>query len=302
MKKNISALVFFIIFAVSIPLTAIFWFFFSNTGGFDPQTEMEVAVIINREFKEGDIVFPIPDWDIGFTEYLRDGITDISYTLHSYDKESIAELNNNGTNCLIIISDSETRWQEIKKRLELKELQRFTAGKAIVVRAQTEKQGEMKLFDFVDNIAKAKEVYLAGKDNEKTPCKLEGERWQCSEEEWSNVSSMRSIMGGKWQKALWAHPRTEKTTHIIFENNVNAGEINLGTAFLERAYHEANGDPIEVEVFADGKSIIKYTNQNIDKYYKSREKLPEGTKIIDITFYVKFDGARHFVFNGYLGK
>ncbi len=293
---------FFILFVVAVLVSGIFWLFLSDRDGFTAADEPLIAEILNREFREGDIIFPAPDWDIGFTRYLRDGITDISYTLRSFTKEELSDLNNNGVNVLWFVVDGEKRWNAVRDRLGLTEQGRFPAGGALVIKAQSSGDAVAKLFDFVDDLAQATEVYFADANGNRDNCAWDRDRWSCGKQEWQYVGPQRTLMAGRWQKANWAHPRTERTLHVVFENSVGATALVLGTSFLERAYREQNGQPVRVTVTADGKGLLNYDNDNIKKLYRHRIALPEGAKMIDLSFWVKFDGARHFVFNGYLGK
>ena len=294
--------VFFLLFLAAILTTGLFWLFLSDRHGFTAADEPLIAEILNREFRQGDIIFPTPDWDIGFTRYLRDGITDISYTLHAFTKEELSDLNNNGVNVLWFVVDSEERWNDIRDRFVLKEHGRYPAGSAFVIKAQAAGDAVVKLFDFVDDIEQAKEVYLTDAQGAREECAWDRDRWKCGRQEWQYVGPQRTLMAGRWQKANWAHPRTEKTLHVVFENTVAASALVLGTSFLERAYREENGHPVRVAVTVDGQELLKYENESIKKLYRHRLAIPEGAKMIDISFWVKFDGARHFVFNGYLGK
>ncbi len=292
--------VFALLFIAGALFSGVFWIFFSDRGGFRAEDEPRIAEILNREYRSGDIIFPSPDWDIGFTRYLRDGITDISYTLHAFTPEEIGDLNNNGVNVLWFVTDGTERWEGIRERFGLREIERYPAGRALVVKAQSSVAATIKLLDFVEAIGEAKEVYLTDQTGAHTPCVWEGERWRCGRQEWQYVGPQHTLMAGRWQKALWAHPYTNKTLHVVFENTVGARTLVLGTAFLERAYREQNGHPVEVTVAVDGQAVLRYTNESIKQRYRNRVSLPEGAHMIDLAFWVRFDGARHFVFNGYL--
>ena len=250
----------FILFIAALLTTGIFWLFLSDRHGFTAQDEPLIAEIINREFRTGDIIFPAPDWDIGFTRYLRDGITDISYTLHAFTKEELSDLNNNGVNVLWFVVDSEQRWNNIRDRLALREQGRFPAGESLVIKAQASGDAVAKLFDFTDDLALAKEVYFADANGNRDTCSWDRDRWKCGNQEWQYVGPQRTLMAGRWQKANWAHPRTERTLHVVFENTVGATALVLGTSFLERAYREENGKPVRVTVTVDGKELLKYEN------------------------------------------
>ncbi len=295
-----AATIFSLLFLAGTLFSGVFWLFFSDRNGFRAEDEPKIAEILNREYRSGDIVFPSPDWDIGFTRYLRDGITDISYTLHAFTPEEIGDLNNNGTNYLWFVTDGEERWNRIRQRFGLKEFERFPAGKALVVKAQSSAVATTKLLDLVEAIGEAKEVYLTDHAGGRTPCTWEGERWRCGRQEWQYVGPQYTLMAGRWQKALWAHPYTNKTLHVVFENTAGARTLVLSTAFLERAYREEKGQPVEVTVSVDGQAMLRYTNESIKQRYRHRVVLPEGARMIDLAFWVRFDGARHFVFNGYL--
>ncbi|HSA34347.1 MAG TPA: hypothetical protein P5077_11535 [bacterium] len=296
------SIAFFVLFLAAILVTGIFWLFLSDRHGFTAADEPLIAEILNREFRPGDIIFPKPDWDIGFTRYLRDGITDISYTLDAFTKEELSDLNNNGVNVLWFVVDAEERWGDIRARFVLKEQGRYPAGEALVIKAQPSGDAVVKLFDFTNDLAQAREVYLTDAKGSREECAWDRDRWKCGRQEWQYVGPQRTLMAGRWQKANWAHPRTERTTHVVFENTVGATVLILNSSFLERAYREQNGKPVRVTVTVDGRELLRYENESIKKLYRHRIALPEGAKMIDLSFWVKFDGARHFVFNGYLGK
>ncbi len=297
---NLFTRIMLVLFLISGVSSFIFYTFLSDRAGFSDKQEQQIAAIINREFKKGDIIFPQPDWDIGFTRYLLDGILDISYTLHAYSSETIADLNNNGKNDLLFVLDDASKWNALCAKLKLKERQRWDASGALVIAARPAQESTQKLFDFVDDLPQAREVYFMNPDGRKEPCDLKGSRWQCSNNDWNYIGPERALMGGMWQRANWAHPRTMKTLHVVFNSLPEAKKVVLGSAFLERAYANPNGEPAEVAVHADGTKIISYTNKSINKYYRTEANIPANTKTIDITVFIRFDGARHFVFNGYL--
>ncbi len=287
----------FVIFSL---ISAIFWVFFSNTKGYNTQTEQKIAHILNNDYKQGDYIFIEPSWDIGFTNYLRDGITNISYTLKAFNANLIASLTNK-TGSIYFILPTQKDWQNTQKKYNLNKIKEWKLKKAIIVKAVSKEKSVQKLFDFFDGIMQAKEVYLQDLNGKKHQCLKKKERWQCSYHQWNYVGDYIALMGGVSQKAIWSHPRSRKFTNIVFDSK-NASKMVLGTAFLERAYHEPNGKPIKVSVYADNKEILKYTNENKDFYYRHTITLPKNTKTIRISFYVENDGARHFVFNGYLIK
>jgi len=78
-------------------------------------------------------------------------------------------------------------------------------------------------FRVSDDIRKA-QVYFEGDDGT-LECKLSaGETvWRCSDEDWNYVGSSPQKLGGKLRKCTWAHPVTNKTLIIRFEDeNLNS--------------------------------------------------------------------------------
>jgi len=287
---------------ISVPVTALFWLFFSDMDSLEYTTETQIATVLNEEYKKGDIVFPTPDWDIGFTKYLRDGITDISYTLRAYSAEELAGLFEDSSSSFFFIVPDESEWESISKEYRVKEKNRFKVDGALIIKATSKESVQKRLLDFAADIDRATEVYFTNKrDSKKEFCTFKKNRWQCSTRSWNYVGEQRSLMGGRWQRAVWAHPLSNKTLHIVFNKPPDANMLVLGTAFLARAY-QAKGDNIGVAVFADGKEILEYKNKNINRYYRNSVALPDDAKEIDVTFFVHNDGGRHFVFNGFLGK
>jgi len=293
-------------FSIAVLLSAFsslfFWLFMSGQSAFSEKESAAAASVINEEYRSGDVIFSYPEWDIGFTKYLRDGIVDISYGVNSFSREDLDEMLPSRENSFFFFVKEPAKWDEFKRRFALTERSRHAVGDALLVKAYSSRRNSDVLIDFVANIDQAKEVYFENFSGEKRPCVLAHSKWSCGNDSWTYIAPQRALMGDKWQKANWAHPASMTKTHIVFRNSANADKVVLGTAFLESAYRNGGGDAVEVELLADGKPILSYTNHNVKRYYRFEKELPAGTKEIDITFFVRRDGSRHFVFNGYLGK
>ena len=292
---------FALLFLISIPATFIFWTAFSDRAGIPDEDERAVATFLNENFKEGDTIFPSPGWDIGFTRYLRDGITDISYRLTSYRAGELADLLKTSNAALFFVLDNGDKWDSISSNHKLKAVKSVNIGSSLVVKAVPKEGREERLLDFATDIQKAEAVYLLDSKGTKHECKLMQERWQCSSHSWNYVGKKSVVIEGRKRLAVWAHPRSGKTLAVRFALPSGSKSIVLGTAFLERAYR-ASGDPVSVKIKAGAEELLSYTNENLNKYYRNRIELPAGADHLELLFHVKNDGARHFVFNGYISK
>jgi len=291
--------IFLWVFIFSIPSTFIFWTFLSDLGGYDEQTEKAFARIINTGFEEGDIIFPQIDWDLNFLKYLDHGITTVYLTLKETSANDLKYMKEDGGRIFLLL-DNEEAWPQISNRLKLKEISRKSAGKGVVIIASDGTLRDRKKVLFSRDIGEASEVYFE-KDGKRENCKKTSKsRWQCSRSDWNYVGLTVASMAGKQQKAVWAHPRSNKTLHVKYEVPEGAGIFVLNTAFLPAAVSSSNRSPVEVNVSFDDSNVAEYTNMSVSKIYSKRIDIPNGVKNIDISFFVKDDGQRHFVFNGYI--
>lgn len=289
------------LFLISIPSTFVFWVFFSDVSGVDDHTEKEFAKVLNERFEEGDIVFPENEWDLGFLQYINPGITSIYLTLKDTSLKDLGFMKEEGGRIFFLMQKMKN-WEEISHRTGVKEIERITAGSGFVVIGSDGTEKMRKEVSFVRDIGKAKEVWFS-KEDKKMPCVKSSQfRWQCSRDEWNYVGTTAVRMGGKTQKAIWAHPKSGMTLHLTFDIPAASKKMVINTAFLETAYRSDNKAPVEVEILLDGRSVIRYTNKSESRMYAQDLDIADGSKEVEIRFFTENDGQRHFVFNGYLTK
>lgn len=286
-------------FIFSIPSTFIFWTFLSDLGGYDQQTEKAFAEIINAGFEEGDIIFPQIDWDLNFLKYLDHGITTVYLTLKETSAEDLKYMKEDGGKIFLLLKNEDV-WPKISDRLRLKEISRTSAGKGVVIVASDGTEKNRKKIVFARDIGEASEVFFE-KDGTKESClKISGSKWQCGKAEWNNVGKTVASMAGKQQKTVWAHPRSNRNLHIKYNVPQDSEVFVINTAFLSAAVSSSNKSPVDVKVSFDDKKVIEYTNMSVSKIYSRKIDISNNVKNIDISFFVKDDGQRHFVFNGYI--
>ncbi|MFO7736754.1 MAG: hypothetical protein R6W70_11150 [bacterium] len=249
------------------------------------------------------MIFPVPGWDMGFTRHLKHGIIGINYSLDAYDEKTISHINNNGKNVIFFVMDKAELWNDIKERYSLREKESFFVGESLVVRAQSTRPPVKKDIDLAKDIMNAEEVFLSTPDSSrKKICIKKTSKWQCSQHSWNYVGDINSIMDGMRQHAVWAHPRSRKLLNIVYANKNQSTRLLFRTAFRESAYRHKDGAPVEVTVKADNEKILEYTNKNIKKTYINEVTFPASVKKITIQIYTEHDGARHFIYNGFLGR
>lgn len=300
MKADKVIKLFFLwVFLLSIPSTFIFWTVCSDIGGYDEQTEKAFGKIINTAFEEGDIIFPEIDWDLNFLKFLNHGITSVYLTLKETSSDDLKYMKEAGGKIFVLLKD-DSNWKEIAQRLKLKEIRRMKAGDGLVVIASDGTEKDTKKILFSRDIGKAEEVYFETAEK-KEPCsKVSKNKWQCSKADWNYVGRTVALMGGKHQKAVWAHPRSGKTLHIKYNVPAGAQKLILNTAFLSAAVSSSNKSPVEVTISFDGQEVEKYTNKSVSGVYRKSIDIPENTQEMFLSFFVESDGQRHFVFNGYI--
>lgn len=289
-----------VLFVISIPVTFVYWSFLSDRSGVDDLTEKEFARIINEKYEEGDAIFPEVDWDLGFLQYLRPGVTSVFLTLKDTSHRELRYMKDEGGRIFLLLKNKE-KWENISKKMEITEIERIKAGSGEVIIASDGTEKLRKEFSFVRDIGKAKEVWFS-KNDEKFPCTLSGNRWQCGKDSWSYVGPASATLNGKTQRVVWAHPKSKTVLHALFDIPQEASKLILNTALLETAYRSDNTSPVEVEVLIDGKEVLKYTNKSESRVYMNSVPTGQGSKQIELRFFTDNDGQRHFVFNGYMLK
>ncbi len=298
MKKELIERTFAWIFIVSIPVTAVFWLFLSDTRGVDEDTERSFAEIVNRYHNEGDVVFPEVDWDLGFLKHLDHGITNVLLTLKESGPDDIRLFRDDGAKIFFLLKNRKS-WGKLKERLSIDEYEKREAGKGVVVIVPPKEDSLHKKLIFSRDVHKASEVFFS-KGEDKKPCSLVSRRWRCSKHRWNHVGYTRAVVNKRPQQVVWAHPRTGENLHIIFDIPENSSTINLNTAMLERAVRSRNRSPVKVTVIIDENKVLEYTNRSVRDVYQNKIDVPEGAERLELRFKTRDDGQRHFIFNGYI--
>ena len=289
-----------ILFIISIFSTFIFWWSgLSDKNALDEETERKFAEILNENFRQGDLVFTENDWDLEFLKHLKNGVFPIFLDLKNATEKSVAMMKNGDERVFLLMKSEKSREFYVKK-LNLKVVESFKAGRGEVVMAETLFKTVRKTVVFSRDIGKAKRVSFS--DGEKTEeCrKVSEKKWQCSKESWNYVGLTTALFNGESRQAVWAHPVSGKTLEIVFDVPEKSRTIRFNSVFAESAYYSKNRAPVNVEILADGKTLLKYANPLTSKVTEKSAKMPENTKELVIKLTTPDDGQRHFVFNGYL--
>ena len=292
--------IFLILFILSIFSTFIFWWSgLSDKNALDEETERKFAEVLNENFKRGDIVFTENDWDLDFLKNLKSGIFPVVLDLKNATEKSVAMMKNSDDRVFLLLKSANSREFYIKK-LNLKVIETFKAGKGEILLAETLFKTTKRPLVFSRDIGKAKRVAFS--DGEKTDdCRKVSEtKWQCSDETWNYVGLTTASFNGQQKQAVWAHPLTGKTLEIVFDVPEKSGKLYFNSVFAESAQRSKNRTPVNVEILADGKNLLKYASPFSSRVTEKSAKLPENTKEITIKLTVSDDRQRHFVFNGYL--
>ena len=298
--SGIIGKIFLVLFVLSIFSTFIFWWSgLSDKNALDEETERKFAEILNENFKPGDIVFTENDWDLDFLKNLKSGILPIFLDLRNATEKSPAAMNSGDDRVFLLLESGDSREKFVKK-LNLKEIQVFKAGKGEVILAETLFKTAKKSLVFSRDIGKAKRVTFSDGEKSEECRKVSETKWQCSSENWNYVGLTTASFNGHQKQAVWAHPKSGKTLEIVFDVPENSRKLYFNSVFAESAYHSKNRAPVNVEILTDGKNLLKYASPFTFRAIEKNAKIPENTKELTIRLTVSDDRQRHFVFNGYL--
>jgi len=298
--SEIVGKIFLVLFVFSIVSTFVFWWSgLSDRNAPDEETERKFAVILNENFRRGDLVFTENDWDLDFLKHLEKGIFPVFLDLKNATEKSVAMMKN-GDERIFLLLKSEKSSDFYVKKLNLKVVERFKAGRGEVVMAETLFKTVRKTLVFSRDIGKAKRVAFSDGEKSEECRKVSETKWQCSDETWNYVGLTTASFNKQQKQAVWAHPLTGKTLEIVFDVPENSRRIHFNSVFAESAYRSKNRAPVNVEILADGKNLLKYASPFTSKATEKSAKLPENIKELTIKLTVSDDRQRHFVFNGYL--
>ena len=284
----------------SIISTFIFWWSgLSNKNALDEETERKFAEILNENFRRGDIVFTENDWDLDFLKGLNNGVFPVFLDLRNATERSVAMMKNSDDRVFLLLK-SERSHEKYVKKLNLKVIKVFKAGKGEVLLAETLFKTVKRTLVFPRDIGKAKRVAFVSGEKSEDCRKVSETKWQCSDETWNYVGHTTASFNGNQKQAVWAHPVAGKTLEIVFDVPEKSGKLYFSSVFAESAYRSKNRAPVNVEILADEQILLKYANPFSSKATEKSIKLPENTKELTIKLTTSDDRQRHFVFNGYL--
>ena len=298
--SEIIGKIFLALFVISIFSTFIFWWSgLSNKNALDEETERKFAEILNENFRRGDLVFTENDWDLDFLKNLKGGVFPVVLDLKNATERSVAMMKNSDDRVFLLLKSEQSHEKYVKK-LNLKVLETFKAGKGEVLLAETLFKTVKRTLVFSRDIGKAKRVAFSDGEKSEECRKISETKWRCSDETWNYVGLTTASFNGNQKQAVWAHPVAGKTLEIVFDVPKKSGKLYFNSIFAESAYRSKNRAPVNVEILADEKILLKYASPFSLKATEKTAKLPENTKELTIKLTVTDDRQRHFVFNGYL--
>lgn len=299
-RSSIIAKIVFFLFAASILSTFIFWWTgLWERNALDSETDHKFAEILNKNFKQGDLVFTENDWDLDFLKYLDNGILPIFLDLKNATEQSVGRMKNGDERIFLLLKSENSREFYVKK-LNLKVLETLKAGQGEVVIADTLFKTVRKTLVFSRDIGKAKRVAFSDGEKSEECRKVSEKKWQCSDENWNYIGLTTALFNGNQKQAVWAHPLSGKTLEITFDISGNSRKLYFNSVFAESAYRSKNRAPVNVEILADGNTFLKYANPFTFKVTEKSARIPENTKEITIKLTTSDDRQRHFVFNGFI--
>lgn len=287
---------------LSIFSTFVFWWSgLSSKNALDEETERKFAEILNENFRRGDIIFTENDWDLDFLKNLKNGVFPVILDLKNATERSVAMMKSSDDRVFLILKSEQSHEKYVKK-LNLKVIETFKAGKGEVLLAETLYKTVKRTLVFSRDIGKAKRVAFSDGEKSEECRKVSDAKWQCSDESWNYVGLTTASFNGNQKQSVWAHPVAGKTLEIVFDVPEKSGKLYFNSVFAESAYRSKNRAPVNVEISADEKILLKYASPFTSKVTEKTVKLPENTKELTIKLTVSDDRQRHFVFNGYLSN
>ena len=287
---------------LSIFSTFVFWWSgLSSKNALDEETERKFAEILNENFRRGDIIFTENDWDLDFLKNLKNGVFPVILDLKNATERSVAMMKSSDDRVFLILKSEQSHEKYVKK-LNLKVIETFKAGKGEVLLAETLYKTVKRTLVFSRDIGKAKRVAFSDGEKSEECRKVSDAKWQCSDESWNYVGLTTASFNGNQKQSVWAHPVAGKTLEIVFDVPEKIGKLSFNSVFAESAYRSKNRAPVNVEISADEKILLKYASPFTSKVTEKTVKLPENTKELTIKLTVSDDRQRHFVFNGYLSN
>lgn len=298
--SEIIGKIFLTLFVLSIFSTFIFWWSgLTDRNALDEETERKFAEILNENFRRGDIVFTENDWDLDFLKNLKNGVFPVFLDLKNATERSVAMLKSSDDRVFLLLKSEQSHEKYVKK-LNLKVIETFKAGKGEVILAETLFKTVKRTLVFPRDIGKAKRVAFSDGEKSEECRKVSETKWQCSDESWNYVGLTTASFNGSSKQAVWAHPVAGKTLEIVFDVPEKSAKLYFNSVFAESAYRSKNRAPVNVEIWADEKNLLKYASPFTSRVTEKTAKLPESTKEIKIKLTTADDRQRHFVFNGYL--
>lgn len=298
--SEIIGKIFLTLFVLSIFSTFIFWWSgLTDRNALDEETERKFAEILNENFRRGDIVFTENDWDLDFLKNLKNGVFPVFLDLKNATERSVAMLKSSDDRVFLLLKSEQSHEKYVKK-LNLKVIETFKAGKGEVILAETLFKTVKRTLVFPRDIGKAKRVAFSDGEKSEECRKVSETKWQCSDESWNYVGLTTASFNGSSKQAVWAHPVAGKTLEIVFDVPEKSAKLYFNSVFAESAYRSKNRAPVNVEIWADEQILLKYASPFTSRVTEKTTKLPESTKEIKIKLTTADDRQRHFVFNGYL--
>jgi hypothetical protein len=150
-------------------------------------------------------------------------------------------------------------------------------------------------FRVSDYLPKA-QVYFKGRDV--TECKLStgGSVWRCSDRDWNYVGASSQKMGGRARRCVWAHPLTNKTLVIRFDN-VDVGSRIKGFYGIVDGVSTENPGTVNISVLADETRIFE--GATVRSGLKEFDVASGSAKNIEFRIFTEKDVRRHFCFDAW---
>ncbi|MFH1788577.1 MAG: hypothetical protein ABH834_04280 [Candidatus Altiarchaeota archaeon] len=141
------------------------------------------------------------------------------------------------------------------------------------------------------------QVYFTSQDGVKI-CELSagGDLWRCSGNEWNYIGTSPHKLGKHLRRCVWAHPITNNTLHIIFE------DVDLGSK-VEGFYGIIDGtsteDPGRVDFVVSVGDVDVYDGSTVNPGLKEFEFETGGASDIEFKVFTNKDVRRHFCFDAW---
>lgn len=276
------------------------WFYYELSSSNVSQSNWaEAAEKISKDFAPADRVAIVPFWaSMGEQAFVE---RHLPYRYVRY----VSKEDWTGTGRLWVVSAhnrfvDRDEWISSGQQANLS----FTVGSLKIERFPLSNPPK-KTYSFTKHLSES-DVSISTRGKAATACEPwdeRTERFSCSKRiRWFHVGQKTWEIGDAVREVIWAHPRNNHETHILFRGVPIRKRIVIYTGLDLYSAASKNGAEVQLKVLTDGRKIGVASQKNVRGWHRHEFAMDEATNgLHDVELIISSpnDGRRHFVFNGY---